>query len=82
MSGHKLLHTVSAGDTLFGLAEVYDTTVPAILALNENLNRNNIIAGVQIVICPGGGYKPSYKKLRLSRIGTGMLFLNILRYHS
>jgi LysM repeat protein len=34
LTSDRIVHTVESGDTLFGLARRYGTTVPAILELN------------------------------------------------
>ena len=46
-------YTVMAGDTLFSLANRYNTTVQAILAINPGLDPNNLRVG-QIICIPDG----------------------------
>ncbi|TCL70976.1 LysM domain-containing protein [Hydrogenispora ethanolica] len=45
-------HTIQAGDTLYALAQAYDTTVQAITSANSGLDPNNLQVGRKICI-PG-----------------------------
>ena len=47
-------YTVQPGDTLFVLAQRFNTTVQAILALNPGVDPNNLVGGSTLCI-PGGG---------------------------
>ncbi len=56
------IYTIKSGDTLYSLANRYNTTVRAILQNNPELNPNNLVVGQQICLpskatpgsCPGG----------------------------
>lgn len=50
---NQILHTVRAGDTLFSLANRFNTTVGRILALNPGTDIYNLQIGATLVICPG-----------------------------
>lgn len=47
-------YTIKPGETLFGIAAQFGTTVDAILALNPSLDRNNYQAG-EVIMVPDGG---------------------------
>ena len=51
------LYTIRAGDTLFALAQRYNTTVDAILRANPGIDPNNLRVG-QIICIPGTGPVP------------------------
>lgn len=61
-AGGPLVHTVERGDTLFGLARLYDTTVPAILSQQHDLDRHPNRAAPA---CPVGD--PSSRTEAISR---------------
>lgn len=46
-------HTVKVGDTLFGIALKYRTTVDAIMAVNPQITNRNIIFEGQVIKIPG-----------------------------
>ncbi|MDX1420328.1 MAG: LysM peptidoglycan-binding domain-containing protein [Rubricoccaceae bacterium] len=48
------VYTVRAGDTLFGIALQFDTTVEALRRLN-NIQGDRIDVGQRLVVAPGGG---------------------------
>ncbi|MDD2447734.1 MAG: LysM peptidoglycan-binding domain-containing protein, partial [Tissierellia bacterium] len=57
-------YTVRPGDTLFSIAQRYDTTVEAILRINPGLDPNNLRAGMVICVpetppmtCPRGSFE-------------------------
>ncbi len=57
-------YTIRSGDTLFTIANRYNTTVNAILALNPGLDPNNLVVGMIICIpekspqrCPAGSFE-------------------------
>lgn len=49
----EILHTVAQGENLFRIAQRYNTTVPAIVALNNLQDPNQIVIGQQLRIRPG-----------------------------
>ncbi|MCL2053675.1 MAG: LysM domain-containing protein [Oscillospiraceae bacterium] len=49
----EIEYAVRQGDTLFRLAEDYQTTVPALIALNPGIDPYNLVVGSVIRICPG-----------------------------
>lgn len=49
----KISYTIQKDDNLYQLARRYQTTVPAIIALNQNINPYNLEAGSTIFISPG-----------------------------
>lgn len=49
--GGEVMHTVSAGETLTGIAEYYDVTLPALLAANDLTGAEKLFAG-QILVIP------------------------------
>lgn len=51
------LYTIRAGDTLFSLAQRYNTTVDAILRANPGIDPNNLRVG-QVICIPGTGPVP------------------------
>lgn len=51
-------HTVVSGDTIYTLANQYNTSVNAILAANSNINTSNLIIGTKLVI-PIGSIVPT-----------------------
>ena len=51
------LYTIRAGDTLFALAQRYNTTVDAILRANPGIDPNNLRVG-QVICIPGTGPVP------------------------
>src|SRR5690606_27878844 len=57
-------YTIRPGDTLFSIAQRFNTTVNAILAINPGLDPNNLIVGMIICIpeqmpprCPAGSFE-------------------------
>jgi len=48
-----LSHVIRQGDNLYQLAQYYQTSVPAIVALNPHISPYNMIVGSSITICPG-----------------------------
>ncbi|HVG95825.1 MAG TPA: LysM domain-containing protein [Chloroflexota bacterium] len=48
-------HTVQGGDTLFAIAQRYDTTVDAIVAANNLPSRSVILRVGQVLVIPGTG---------------------------
>ena len=48
-------YTIAAGDTLFGLAQRFGTTVAAITSANPGINPNDLRVGQLICIPRGGG---------------------------
>lgn len=51
-------HTVQSGDTVYTLANKYNTSVNAILAANPNINTSNLIIGTKLII-PIGSIVPT-----------------------
>ena len=43
-------YTVRSGDTIYTLANQYNTSVNAILAANPNVNTSNLIIGTKLII--------------------------------
>ncbi len=50
-------YTIRSGDTLWVLAQRYNTTVAAIMAINPGINPNNLVVG-QMICIPGGVTPP------------------------
>jgi LysM repeat protein len=50
-------YTIAAGDTLFGLAQRFGTTVAAITSANPGINPNDLRVG-QLICVPRGGGAP------------------------
>jgi LysM repeat protein len=48
----RIVHRVKRGDTLFGIAQLYDTTVAKIKSLNR-LQSNRITPGTRLKIVSG-----------------------------
>lgn len=55
---NQIIHTIRSGDTLFSLAERYNTTVGQILMLNPGTDIYNLQIGASLIICPGTTVKP------------------------
>ncbi len=49
----KVYHIIRPGDTIFWLAQMYDTTVEEIMDNNPGINPQNLQVGSRIVVCPG-----------------------------
>lgn len=54
----KVYHIIQSGDTIYWLAQRYDTTVQDIMDNNPGINPHNLQIGSRIVICPGRGGMP------------------------
>lgn len=50
-------YIVQAGDTLFKIAQTYDTSIDAILAINPQITNPNLIYPGQIIIIPASNIK-------------------------
>ena len=50
---NQVLHTIRPGDTLYSLANRYNTTVSKILELNPGTEVYNLQIGTGLFICPG-----------------------------
>lgn len=59
-------YTIRPYDTIWMLAQVFNTTVDSIMELNPGINPRNLLIGQVITIRPGYQYYPSYP-----RNGTG-----------
>lgn len=55
---NSMPHIIKSGDSLYYLAQIYETTVEDILAINPGINPNNLQIGQRICI-PEGGQSPS-----------------------
>ncbi len=49
----KVYHIIRPGDTIFWLAQMYDTTVEEIMDNNPGINPQNLQIGSRIIVCPG-----------------------------
>jgi len=57
-------YTIQQGDTLWRLAQRYNTTVNALIATNPNINPTNLLIGQVICIPPGKGVSKAELDLR------------------
>jgi len=55
---NQVVHTIQPGDTLYRLAIVYNTTVPALLQLNPGVEIYNLRIGSGLIVCPGVNIPP------------------------
>lgn len=51
---NNIIHTVTRGETLFGIARRYNVSVQAIVSMNKIINPNLIFVGQQLIIPPPG----------------------------
>lgn len=49
----RFSYVIQQGDNLYHLSKYYQTTVPAILSQNPNIDPYNLQVGTSIIICPG-----------------------------
>lgn len=49
----QISYTIRKNDTLYRIAQFFNTTVPAIVALNPGVNPYNLAIGSTVRICPG-----------------------------
>ena len=52
----QISHVIQPGDNLYQLARTYQTTIPALLSLNPNIDPYNLQIGTVIIICPGENF--------------------------
>jgi hypothetical protein len=53
----ELIHIVAPGETMFSIAQLYNASIPAIMARNGIVNANTIFVGQRLVIpFPGSGF--------------------------
>jgi LysM repeat protein len=53
----ELIHIVAPGETMFSIAQLYNASIPAIMARNGIANANTIFVGQRLVIpFPGSGF--------------------------
>lgn len=55
-SHNQLSYVIRQGDNLYQLAKHYQTTVPAILSQNPNIDPYNLQIGTSLIICPGENF--------------------------
>ena len=78
-----LTYTIKQGDTLFQIAQTYNTTVDAIIIANPQINSNNLVIGEEIIIPFGSvvptniSYTSQVLNLNISALKTIYPFLQI-----
>ena len=63
-----IFHVVQPGDSLYRLAQRYQTTVPDIIMRNPGINAYNLQVGSRLRICPGfesGEMRPEQRELNI-----------------
>lgn len=51
-------YVVQSGDTLFGIAERFNLSAPALVELNNIKNPDNVPAGTELLLPPSTGFVP------------------------
>lgn len=63
-----LIHIIKPGDTIYQIANYYQTTVPNILLWNTGVNPYNLQVGTKLRICPGSKFvKPENPGMKLNQ---------------
>ena len=52
---NQFIHTIQQGDTLYTLAQRFNTTVEKLLELNPGVEIYNLQIGTGLIVCPGEG---------------------------
>ena len=75
----SITHTIRQGDNLYHLSRHYQTTVPAILALNRNLDPYNLQVGSAVTIQPGPDYIKNQNPSPYPSPGMQIALINNMR---
>lgn len=51
-------YVVQSGDTLYGIAERFNLSAPALVELNDIKNPDNVPAGTELLLPPSNGFVP------------------------
>lgn len=57
-TGAPQKYVVQSGDTLYGIAERFNLSAPALVELNNIKNPDNVPAGTELVLPPSNGFVP------------------------